>query len=203
MSWKNIAKTNQARVYIHPSGDNEAAWIHSGKESASLIQKYIPKPFKVMEYGCGTGRILQHLKECKVVGVDIAPEFVDECIRIGLDVKEVKHYQYKGDCDLIYAITVFIHLSKKDGIEALENIWKGLKPDGTALLQIPVYETSKEPNSWIDVGVWTEKELRDVCERVGFDIVELHTNKGEFSYENIGQNHDALQVLRKRNFKTY
>jgi len=198
MSWKEIGKTEKAKEYIHPSGNNEGEYLVSGIKSAQIIQSYIPKPFKVLEYGCGDGRILRHIKDCQTVGLDIVPEFVSACVSYGLYSKEIKNYTFKEDCDIVYSITVFIHLSKKDGYEALNNIWKALKPEGIALLQIPIYDTSKEPNSFIDVGTWTEKELRDACFNTGFELLEVNSNKGSFSYENIGKNHEALQVLKKR-----
>lgn len=197
MSWKEIGKTTKAKEYIHPSGNDILNYNKSGQSSAKNIQKYIPLT-KVMEYGCGDGRILRHIKDCEIIGVDIVPEFVLECKKNGLLAEEIKNYKFKEDCDIVYSITVFIHLSKKDGYEALENIWKALKTDGIALLQIPIYETSKEPNSFIDVGTWTENELKDVCDNIGFDLIEVHSNKGSFSYENIGKNHEALQILKKR-----
>jgi|LakMenEpi03Aug12_release.lakeMendotaPanAssembly.Ray.scaffolds.fasta_scaffold1111189_1 SAM-dependent methyltransferase len=197
MSWKEIAKTTKAKEYIHPSGNDILNYNKSGQSSAKNIQKYIPLT-KVMEYGCGDGRILRHIKDCEIIGVDIVPEFVLECKKNGLLAEEIKNYKFKEDCDIVYSITVFIHLSKKDGYEALENIWKALKTDGIALLQIPIYETSKEPNSFIDVGTWTENELKEVCDNIGFDLIEAHCNKGSFSYENIGKNHEALQILKKR-----
>jgi len=198
MSWKKIGNSPKAKEYIHPSGNNLDAYNSSGKESADLIQRLIPSFFKVLEYGCGTGRIMQHLKGCVVEGVDIVPEFVQECKEAGLHCSEIKDYHFNADCDIIYSITVFIHLNKKDGLDALKNIWKGLKVGGKALLQIPIYDTSKEPNSWIDVGTWTLSELKNACNQIGFNLLEINTNPGSFSYENIGKNHDAVQVLQKK-----
>jgi len=197
MSWKEIAKTTKAKEYIHPSGNDVLIYNTSGQKSAEIIQKYIGVS-KVMEYGCGDGRILRHIKDCEKIGVDIVPEFVRECDSNGLCAKEIKDYNFNEDCDIVYSITVFIHLSKKDAYEALKNIWKALKPNGLALLQIPIYETSKEPNSFIDVGSWTEKELKEVCDSIGYELIEVHTNKGSFSYETIGKNHEALQILKKK-----
>ena len=199
MSWIDIAKDAQkAKESIHPSGVNLEKYNVSGKSSASEIQQFLPKPHKVMEYGCGTGRILKHIKYCERVGVDIVPEFVEECRKEGIEAHLIKDYAFNGDCDIIYAITVFIHLSKIDGMIALENISKGLKVGGVALLQIPIYDVEKDPNSWIDVGVWTEQLLREACDKVGLEVDTLYLNPGTFSYSNIGEHHDSIHILKKR-----
>jgi len=198
MSWIEAGKSVNAKVYIHPSGWSTELYKSSGKETAKMIQKYIKTGEKVLEYGCGNGRLMRHLTDCKLRGVDIVPEFVNECIKEGLDATLIKEYDFNGDLDVIYCITVFIHLSKQDGKEALINICKGLKVGGIALLQIPIYDENKDPNCWIDVGTWTEELLRKTCDEIGFDIVELHKNSGAFSYENIGENHDKVQILKKK-----
>jgi len=204
MSWKEIAKTSKGLEYIHPSGYDEQLYNMSGKESGEEVQKYIKTPTsiignynKVLEYGCGTGRIMRHIKDCVLEGVDIAPEFVEACNNNGFKAREVKDYNFNEDCDIIYSITVFIHLSKKDAFIALKNIHKGLKQGGLALLQIPLYETNKEPNNFIDVGSWTVELLGEMCDKIGFSIESMYTNTGSFSYNNIGVNHNKLQILKK------
>jgi len=202
MSWIDIAKTPKGLVYIHPTGYDEALYNESGRESAQEVQKYIKSSSvwnccKVLEYGCGTGRIMRHIKECILEGVDIAPEFVEACNNNGFKAREIKDYNFNQDFDIIYSITVFIHLSKKDALIALKNIHKGLKQGGLALLQIPLYETNKEPDSFIDVGSWTVDLLKEKCKEIGFSIESMYTNTGSFNYHNIGVNHNKLQILKK------
>lgn len=72
-----------------------------------------------------------------------------------------------------------------------------LNKGGKLLLQIPIYDTDKEPGGWIDVGVWTEAQLRAVAEKYNLTIVELKTNPGEFSFEKVGENHGKFQILTK------
>ena len=199
MGWLELGNDPEAKQIIHPSGVDIEQYNKSGLGNAKTIQDFIPKPFKVMEYGCGTGRILRHIKDCEKVGVDIVPEFIEECKSEGIDAHLIKDYNFNGDCDIIFAITVFIHLSKKDAMIALENIYKGLKVGGLALLQMPIYDKDKEPNEWFDVGVWSEKSLREACDKVGFEVDTLYMNPGEFDFiTNIGEHHDSTHILRKR-----
>ena len=195
MSWHEIAKTDKADWYIHPSGgsiDYETSGIQSAKE----VQSHLKKGAKVLEYGCGNGRILRHI-EARKVGVDIVPEFVEQAKQIGLNAELISEFKFEAEFDLVYSITVFIHMTKEQCKEALRNIHNALKVGGVALLQIPVYEHDKEPNSFIDVGVWKEEQLREAAKEIGFEVVELHTNKGAFSYDYIGSNHEKLQILKK------
>lgn len=51
-------------------------WAIPQKESAKILVELV-KPFgEVLDLGCGTGFVSQHLKDCSVVGLDISEEMV-------------------------------------------------------------------------------------------------------------------------------
>ncbi len=51
-------------------------WAIPQRESAKILVEFV-KPFgEVLDLGCGTGFVSQHLKDCRVVGLDISKEMV-------------------------------------------------------------------------------------------------------------------------------
>lgn len=196
-SWNDAGKHPEASKFIHPSGVDEKEYNKTGKEAADLVKSLLPKKSKkVLEYGCGNGRIMKHLKK-DVTGVDIVPEFVEAVKSLDMPAYLVNDYDPEEEFDAVYSYTVFIHLDRVDSRLALEYIYKALKKGGTALLQIPIYDKPRIPDSWIDVCAWTELEFIEIMSEIGFEVVELYKNEGEFSYENIGANHNKYQILKK------
>lgn len=200
-SWEDVSNTDLRYCAIHPAGNNPKEWENSGREACLEVHKIIQdngfKVSSILEYGCGTARILKHFKDLpySYCGVDIARPFVKECQDMGLSVYHLD--DYKNKVDLVYALTVFIHLDKETGMKALQYCYDHLNDGGIALLQIPIYLNSRNPESWTHIGTWTRKELTDACRAVGFEILQLHINNRIFDYDNIGPYHSHYQILKK------
>ncbi len=182
---------------IHPTGKNERDYFISGFVDAYNIIGELNFPYdkKILEFGCGNGRILKHLREFDSWGVDIVPDFVKSCKEQNLKVFELQ--DLKEEFDIVFSFTVFIHLKKHEAREALKYINKVLKKGGTAHLQIPIYESNRDGCSFIDINTFDEKTFIKMIKEEGFEIKELNKNEGHFSYENFGINHDKFQVLIK------
>lgn len=191
-NWIEAGKSDRANGYIHPSGDiSEEAYWESGRKDAQQIQWAIGDAGSVLEFGCGNGRILRHMAYSNVYGVDISPELI-----AGLE-NACLVSEFTGSVDAIYSMSVFIHLQRHEAVEALQWIRNHLTESGKAFLQIPIYDTDRDPNSFIDVGVWSATEFVKLVSEAGFKIMEMHVNSGVFAYDNVGPNHNALQVLIK------
>jgi SAM-dependent methyltransferase len=202
-----LASQSAARyVAVHPSGNNHDEWIRSGKEAANDLfnniwfQQLAPK--SVLEFGCGPGRILRHLGLDshdrhieRVVGVDVAVNYISEVKALGLEGHLSN--EFNDLVDLIFSLTVFIHLDKVEGRKALEWCYAHLSPGGIALLQIPIYLDCRDPETWTHIGTWTEDLLVKTANEVGFQVLELFVNERKFSYDNCGPYHSHYQVLRK------
>lgn len=190
--WVEAGKSSRANGYIHPSGDisKEAYW-ESGREDASLVLAAIGSVDSVLEFGCGNGRILHSLQHPKAYGVDISPEVL-VAVKNAYLVSE-----FDKTVEAVYSSSVFIHLKRTGAMEALQWIYDHLNAGGRAYLQIPIYDEDREPNSFIDVGVWSLKSFIEAVTKVGFKVQEVKTNEGTFSYDSIGKNHYQFQVLVK------
>lgn len=201
-SWLDASKCKNADEIIHPSGKDKVQWIETGKRDSkkitSLIEMY-PEIETVLEYGCGSGRILNHIYGYRTYGVDICPEFVRRCKEMKLDVHLLEDFELKVDA--IFSYTVFIHLTTKEKFDALKYCYEHLRSGGYLFVQLPLYNSAREPESWTHVGVWTMDDMVKACRNIGFEIIELHGSRGEFSYDNLGKNHGAYQILKKPLFK--
>lgn len=185
--WTRAAKSDNYSYLIHPTGTDPKAYEESGRQYAELILKHVKPKDVVMDYGCGNGRVLRHIREPKV-GIDIVPEAAKM-------VGGFTPSEFKGMVNVIYTVNVLIHNPYEVGKEVIGWMYQRLKKGGTLLLQMPVYDEAKEPLNYIDVGVWTLDMLMDACEN--FKPVEVYVNPGAFSYEKIGPHHFDFHVFKK------
>lgn len=199
-TWIEASESDGRYCAIHPSGNDPKKWEESGRFAANvvdyLVQAKYPWVKSIMDYGCGTCRVLKHLPDkYQCYGVDIAPNFVKESKEMGYDCHLLQ--DFNEQVDLIYSLTVFIHLNKVDGKKALKYCFDHLKPGGVALIQAPIYDVEKDPESWTHVGTWSMDHFVDACREVGFELLEVKGSKGHLRYEKLGKNHGFYQQLKK------
>jgi SAM-dependent methyltransferase len=117
-------------------GESEKEYWSSGKQSADsilglntsmydlIIQNIDPKKMKILEIGCGPGRILIHMSKIfgNVFGVDVSSEMINMAKQNMKNITNCNLYensgsdltQFKDDYfDFCYSNTVFIHIPKK------------------------------------------------------------------------------------------
>ena len=128
------------RDFTGRSGESTMA---QAREFYSLVRSYALDPQAVLDFGCGWGRItrcaLEHLPTERITGCDPIPEMIALCRRmlpcrfIQIDPLPPSPFD-SASFDLIYAYSVFSHLS-----EAAANAWiaefkRILSPGGTLVI---------------------------------------------------------------------
>ncbi len=210
--WDNAA-ANNANAAIHPSGAISAnVYDASGQNDVlNLLNAMYQYDISaedltskiLIEYGCGNGRMTNHLiKHFNLVyAVDMSYGMLQQLEkkdRIVPILSNENAFLVPGDqADFAVSLSVFIHNSFEQGQIILAHLAENLKTGALAFLQIPVYDESRQPNGWTDVGVWTEKQLYDAAQTAGFHVAAIWTNPGKFDYNKIGPNHSKYQVLEK------
>jgi SAM-dependent methyltransferase len=185
---------------IHPSGTDEKKYFNSGLLDANKIKEEcnFGDNSKILEYGCGNGRILTHLQNYNIYGVDLVQDFLDDANKNGIkNLYNIKDELLKS-FEIIFCYTVFIHLSDEDTINALKYIYDKLKIKGRAYLQIPLYEKqTNHDGNFICVRTWETKNIFSILENIGFKILDFKVNTGKFNYYNIGKNHNNFLILSR------
>lgn len=208
--WDRAAATDPNPA-IHPAGtQGDASYRESGDKDALNIlatlkehgHSDLSNGLSIIDFGCGNGRVTIPLSYQfkKVYGVDFSYTMLQQLPRWDNIVPVLAVDNWFGlsePTDYAFSISVFIHNSFESGIQMMKAISDNLKKGGIALLQIPIYQEATTGAHWSDVTTWTEEQLIWACHVSGFDIIDIRTNPGKFSHENIGPNHHFLQVLKK------
>lgn len=168
------------------------------RESGPLVRilkklKLINKSSKVLDIGCGVGRLEYNLaKEVKLcVGIDIAPsmialakkyikaENVDFITVNGKNLIDLKNRQF----DLVFSIIVFQHLPRNIFKSYINDSYKHLRVGGKLFFQIPIYTSKRPPepprkHPWAIRG-YNLNELKEVLKNSGFDSINFYDVSGE------------------------
>ncbi|MFI5237120.1 MAG: class I SAM-dependent methyltransferase [Ignavibacteriales bacterium] len=119
---------------------NTAKWL------ISYIEKYIVlKNINILEWGCGPARIIRHLPEllgdgCEIYGSDYNTESINWCTKNIHDIYFSTNnlqppLEYESDFfDVIYATSVFTHLSEEMHFAWIEELLRILKNQGIILI---------------------------------------------------------------------
>lgn len=138
------------RAQIGPRHADAAFFLRSGKQHADLVRDVlraqgteIEDLRAVLDWGCGCGRVLRHwsgLPGVRVFGCDINPKMVEWCAA-NFDFAEVSVTELEpplpyadSTFDLIYAFSVFTHLSEQLQREWMRECLRVLRPGGYLLM---------------------------------------------------------------------
>ncbi|MFC8273760.1 class I SAM-dependent methyltransferase [Streptomyces sp. NPDC057271] len=161
---------------IHPTrGISEDAYQASGEAQAELLADVLPKGCKVVDFGCGDGRVAVPLRQ---LGYDVTGADGSEAMLEGLGERDPDMPTVLSDgtdladklgkkTDAVVSLAVLIH----HGYEACEAIIAGLRAavrvNGLLVLDWPVSDQPSEGEGWISVTTWDRERQDDICRRVG------------------------------------
>jgi SAM-dependent methyltransferase len=211
-AWDAAARTPARSVAIHPSGRDVVEYERSGAQAALEVMTWLHAvaaareagqagpAVLVLDYGCGDGRVLRHLCVAPIIpcGYDTSPamrEAARAACRGAMIVDDLA--QLGNRVDLAYSHSVFIHHTYADGCDMLVELAGVVRPGGILAVQIPLYDVAREPESWTDVGVWTEEQLEAAAAAAGCSLACSFASRGAFAYDDVGSQHHRLQVLRR------
>jgi SAM-dependent methyltransferase len=158
-------------------GMDTAVWLYG------LLQNHIElKGVRILDWGCGPGRIIRHLPSvtgpgCEYYGTDTNRRSVNWCsenlpaIRFNHNTMEAKLPYPVCYFDIIYGISVFTHLSEPMHFKWFDELYRILRPGGIMLF------TTQGDNF---KTILTHKEI------TAYDNSELvvrgHTTEGHRTY---------------------
>jgi SAM-dependent methyltransferase len=213
--WDQRAREN-ARYYVATGNEqwSEEEFYRSGETTVdqyirndlvNVCQDKDPKDMKVLEIGCGAGRITRALAGLfgEVYAVDISREMVRQARSAlrnapnahvfrttGKDLSVVREHWWNRlglgeplQLDFAFSVIVFQHIPSREIIENyVREVNRLLRPG--ALFKFQVQGSSrvevKEEDSWVGVP-FTEREAREMAERCGFEM-RYESGAGEQYY---------------------
>ena len=132
-------KIDYAKFEDHFRGSREEV-----REKQKMYLPYLTGKRNVIDLGCGRGEFLELLKETgiRATGIDIYPEFVEDCNARGLHVIEADGIRYIRDLDDesvdgIVALQLAEHLQTEELVELCRDSYKKLTNGGILIMETP------------------------------------------------------------------
>lgn len=118
----------------------------SGRRDAELLRRFIAPGSRVLDVGCGMGRVMTYLApHCdEVVGVDVSNRMLGRARKRLAGVPNTRLQRVGGrdlrplpdnHFDFAFAFQVFHHLEREDTLRYLVELHRVLKPGGRVYLQ--------------------------------------------------------------------
>jgi 2-polyprenyl-3-methyl-5-hydroxy-6-metoxy-1,4-benzoquinol methylase len=167
---------------IHPlRGVSEDAYWDSGRAQADMLATVLPAGGKVIDYGCGDGRVAIPLRAAgyDVTAVDSSQAMLDRLterdpdmpvlLSRGTDLAE----DYGKKADAIVSLAVLIHYSYADALDLIAQMRATVNGrNGILVLDWPTSENPSEAHDWIGVTTWSTEAQADACTKIGLKPVD-------------------------------
>jgi ubiquinone/menaquinone biosynthesis C-methylase UbiE len=191
--WDRRAREN-ARYYVDTSRKDwtDEEFFASGRlaieqdiltDMTNICQGKDPKQMRVLEIGCGAGRLTRALADVfgEVHAVDVSGEMVARARAALADRPHVHLYQNNGmdlavlpplPFDFAYSAIVFQHIPSREIIENyVREVHRVLRPGALFKFQVQGYiaTESRPDDTWHGVS-YSEQQAREMAERCGFEM---------------------------------
>lgn len=190
--WDARAKEN-ARHYVNTAEENwtDEAFFATGEETVAgeiltdminICQGRDPKQMRVIEIGCGAGRITRALANLfgEVHAVDVSGEMVAQARRALAAHPNARIYQNngmdlsvipEGDYDFAFSMIVFQHIPSREVIENyVREVSRLLRPGALFKFQVQGDSTlsTQSDDTWLGVP-FSDTQAVEMAERCGFE----------------------------------
>lgn len=148
--WLDVKQFEEAKTKVITGNFEES----TEKDLNILEILNISKEDRVLDFGCGIGRLTEPIsKLCKeIIGIDISDEMIGHAIKYcknkNILFKSLNNEEGQGlplNCiDKAFSFIVIQHIEKPKAFKVLFNILKSLKIGGQMLIQFPNLEKSED-----------------------------------------------------------
>jgi SAM-dependent methyltransferase len=133
------------RLMVRVAGTADADWfLRSGRAAFDAIAAHVPlaEVESVLDFGCGCGRVTRYWSDFagEVAGSDVSPKAIDWC-RTNLPFARFETNELApplafadASFDLVYALSVFTHLTEELQLAWRDELRRVLRPGGRLLL---------------------------------------------------------------------
>lgn len=190
--WDARAREN-ARYYVNTARQDwtDEEFFRSGEltvmeevltDMTNICQGIFPRRMKVLEIGCGAGRVTRALADVfgEVHAVDVSGEMIRLAGEALKDRPNVKLYQNNGtdlrvipeiQFDFAFSTIVFQHIPSREIIENyVREVHRLLRPGALFKFQVQGDPTVKSTpgDTWVGVP-FTDQQAVEMAERCGFE----------------------------------
>jgi ubiquinone/menaquinone biosynthesis C-methylase UbiE len=144
---------------------------------------FIPKVGKVLDVGCASGDLSDHISKERYYGVDVNMRLVDFCRKKGLKVKvgRAEKIPYDSDFfDCLFVSHVLEHMDVNLQYRALKEFHRVLKKGGTLLLFAPTPFDIRFWDTPDHIRPLTHNSLIRFAETVGFREIDTFYSRVRF-----------------------
>lgn len=161
---------------IHPSrGISEDAYAESGAVQAELLASVLPAGCKVVDFGCGDGRVAVPLVALgyDVTGADGSQAMLDRLAERAPDMPAVQSdgtnlaTQLGKKADAVICLAVLIHHTYESAERIIEGLRAAVRVNGILVLDWPTSDDPHEGGGWINVTTWSRDRQDAICARLG------------------------------------
>lgn len=166
---------------IHPTRaiDEDTYWA-SGVNQAALLGTALPDGAKVVDFGCGDGRVAIPLRALgyDVTAVDASPAMLDRLHQHDPNMPTVLspgaglNAALGKKMDAVVSLAVLIHHNYADCLDLLVELRQAVKLGGTLILDWPISDQPVEGQAWLEVTTWSQQAHDDACARIGLKPIE-------------------------------
>jgi 2-polyprenyl-3-methyl-5-hydroxy-6-metoxy-1,4-benzoquinol methylase len=161
---------------IHPTRSiSERDYRISGENQADLLSTILPEGCKVVDFGCGDGRVAIPLAALgyEVTAADGSQAMLDRIAQAAPDMPTVLTdgtdlaEQLGRKTDAVISLAVLIHHSYESCERIIEGLRAAVRVNGLLVLDWPVSDEPREGGGWISVTTWSLAQQDELCRRIG------------------------------------
>ncbi len=200
--WDQRAREN-ARFYVNTEREDwtDEEFFASGERTVAeeiltdminICQGKEPKQMKVLEIGCGAGRVTRALSGLfgDVYAVDISGEMIAQAKQALASQPNAHLFQNSGadlavlgdvQVDFAFSTIVFQHIPSREVIENyVREVYRLLRPGGLFKFQVQGDSTLQEQDdSWLGVS-FSDRQAVELAERCGFEPRHRHGQGNQY-----------------------
>jgi SAM-dependent methyltransferase len=149
-------------------GIQETAFLN-----APIYAPYIQPDDVVLDFGCGSGAMLQLLPGSTKIGIEPGPEAADHARSLGLTVHETLVDVATGSVDVVVSNHALEHTLRP--LDELKELHRVLRPGGRIVLSVPINDWRNERAPRVDdpdyhLYTWTPRLLGNLFQEAGFSV---------------------------------
>lgn len=151
----------------------EDLWQESESNTVELVRKHTESGKRVLDVGCGTGRLLSMLSNFDRYGLDISAGYLLRAVQTGADVclSKIEEMPYVDELfDTVVCTDVLEHVF--DLHLAVTHLFRVVKPEGCLVVRVPYKEDLSSyldpsfPYAFAHLRTFDTQHLRLLMERI-------------------------------------